>query len=211
MSPFRKLVMAYQLMVLLSLQSKGNQTPDWLQPILDAPPDKTSVRHSGTKDMTKKTLGNDLCVQVCDPKRILQQKVFDSKCIRLFSSWLSLQQPHPLMSSFQSRPRWLLLLRPETQETQMELLEKPREDHFKWLFLQTLTREKLQSQFEGHKPHTVTLCIRAEDFKVEKDKAGDYALLGYFPSPSKTSLHLSCNLTQPKELWSHELILSLLK
>lgn len=31
-----------------------------LQSILDAPPDKTAVRHPGTKDTTKKTLARDL-------------------------------------------------------------------------------------------------------------------------------------------------------
>lgn len=72
-------------------------------------------------------------------------------------------------------------------------------------------QEKLQSQSEGHRPHSVPLCIRAEDFELEKDKAVDYTLLGCFPSPSETFLHLIYNLTQPKELWSHELILSLLK
>lgn len=47
---------------------------------------------------------------------------------------------------------------------------------------------------------SVPLCIWAEDFEVEKDKALHYALLGGFPSSSKTFLHLICNLTQPKEL-----------
>lgn len=52
-------------------REKLDPRPNHLQSILDAPPDKTAVRHPGTKDTTKKTLARDLFT---GPRKNLQKK-----------------------------------------------------------------------------------------------------------------------------------------
>lgn len=72
------------------------------------------------------------------------------------------------------QPRWLPFLRPFPQDAicpngaSLKSLERVSLNDFlskQWL------QAKLQSQFEGHSFHDVPLCLRAEDFVVEKDRA----------------------------------------
>ena len=54
-----------------------------------------------------------------------------------------------LMSSFQSRPRWLLLLRPRQCMPNLSFFKEPWEGQFKWLFLQAVPQ----------KLHSAPLCL----------------------------------------------------
>lgn len=71
-------------------REKLDPRPNHLQSILDAPPDKTAVRHPGTKDTTKKTLARDLFT---GPRKNPQKK--SAAANAPFPSWLSLQHTQP--------------------------------------------------------------------------------------------------------------------
>ena len=85
-----------------------------------------------------------------------------------------------LMSSFQSRPRWLLLLKPRQCMPNRSFFKEPWEGQCKWLFLQAVPQ----------KVHNAPLCLSVvipEDLDVEKNRV-TWTMHGWvpFPDPQRT-------------------------